>query len=563
MALVLLFLSAAPLAAHGAGDAAVDGASHGALATGLLPPEAEAQLDRRMREGVDLLYRGRLIEAARLADDAVRETPQDPRSYLLRARVLREELSDLNEGQEVVQRQALPMHAALDQAIAAADRMLDHDPKSLPARLYRGWAHLFKAQLHTLSGEYWRAGRQAKRGKEDLDVVLDVDPQNADAQGVLGTYLYFGDILPGVVKVARTLARVPGGDRERGLQALRFASLHDGYDRLDARTVLAVIYFAFEGRFEDAAPLFESLVADFPDNARFLEPLSVLDLLLPQRGEADLARAAHAVDVNAARPEDWNHALGMRLSYYQALLALVQGRWDEARTRLEALHRASPREPDWMLRAANLSLVQLDLLSGERAAAERVVDGVGDADVRHRLEFARQPGAEAPSAEAEASRRAESVARPLYSGHLAEAASALATLDGLGSPLLDFYRGDVAFLQGNRQKALPLFRDLYTRRLPERWRMFRYLAQMRAAEIQGALGDDKAAARTLGRALELYEDRDLLRHLIKARRRYFADVHPERQAQGATPSGSAASGDAGGAGTAPPAESKARERSGG
>ena len=562
MALSLL-LGAAPSALHGDERAPAGGGPHGGLATGLLPPEAEAQLDRRMREGVDLLYRGRLIEAARLADDAVRETPQDPRSYLLRARVLREELSDQNEGQEAVQRQALPMHAALDRAITAADRMLQLDPKSTPGRLYRGWAEMFKSQLHTLAGEYWRAGRQAKRAKEDLDVVLDRDPQNADAQGVLGTYLYFGDLLPGVVKVARTLARVPGGDRERGLQALRFASLHDGYYRQDARAVLAVIYFAFEGRFDEAAPLFESLVADFPDNAHLLEPLAVLDLLLPQRGEADLARAAHAVEVNAARAEDWNRKLGMRLSYYQALLALVQGRWDEARTRLEALHRASPREPDWMLRAANLSLVQLQLLSGEGAAARVVADEIDDDGVRKRLQFVRQPGAEAPPVETEAAARAARAAQALYAGRLSEATTALAAPDGQSSPLFAFYRGDLAFLQGDLRKALPLYRDLAERRWPERWRMFHFLAQMRAAEIQGALGDDKAAARTLGRALDSYDDRDLLRHVIKARRRYFADVHPELQAHGTTPPGGATRGDAGDADAVPPAGSRARDRSGG
>src|SRR5262245_5353916 len=159
--------------------------------TGLHASALEAELDRRIHAAMDALYSSRLSEARRIADQLVTEAPEDPRVHILSARVRRETFPDQNASDARLDRLAAPIQTTLDRAIAAADHMIEVDERSVPGHLYRGWARMFRAQMHTLCGEYWSAGRQAKAGKEDLDRALGADPGNPDAESVLGTYLYF------------------------------------------------------------------------------------------------------------------------------------------------------------------------------------------------------------------------------------------------------------------------------------------------------------------------------------------------------------------------------------
>ena len=46
------------------------------------------------------------------------------------------------------------------------------------------------------------------------------------------------------------------------------------------------------------------------------------------------------------------------------------------------------------------------------------------------------------------------------------------------------------------------------------------------AEAHGKLGDDGAAAAALGDAIDFHSDRDLMRHVAKARQRYFKNGRP-------------------------------------
>jgi hypothetical protein len=74
------------------------------------------------------------------------------------------------------------------------------------------------------------------------------------------------------------------------------------------------------------------------------------------------------------------------------------------------------------------------------------------------------------------------------------------------------------------------FERLTAQPLPERWRLFRLLAFGRLAEIAGAAGDPRGAIDLLERGLEFYQDRDLVRHVMRARRRWYEMGQPGRLA---------------------------------
>src|SRR5262245_50612304 len=243
------------------------------LPTGQHPPALEAQVDSWYLEAMEAIYQGRPSEADRIATAMERAVPEDPRPYLLRARILRLDLPDQNEDRDAIGERAEPIKRACEQALSASDAILKRAPGSLAGHLYRGWACMFLAQVHALSNEYWGAGRKAAAGKSDLDYVLAGDPGNPDALLVQGVYLYFADILPGMVKFARVFLRVPGGHRERGLEYIAAAAARQGYTELDAKTLQAVVLFGFEGRLEEARTHFDAVLEPYPDNARLVEPV--------------------------------------------------------------------------------------------------------------------------------------------------------------------------------------------------------------------------------------------------------------------------------------------------
>ena len=513
---VLLLVAAGSTVAHAAELAP----RHGGTPTGQHSPAVEAQIEERMQEAIELLFGSRLPEAARVAQDLAQLAPRDPRVHLLEARILRESFPDQSTSEANRQAEAAPIHAELEIAIHLADSLIEVDEANVGAHVYRGWACLFRAQMHSLCNEYWQAGRTAKSGKNTLDRALQLDPENADAKGILGTYLYFADVLPRVVKILRTIVRVPGGDRERGIALLRESAAGGGYNRLDARALIGVIQFAFEGDYDAGATAFESLLVDYPESPRFMEPLAAMDLVRPRPGMIE--RVSAVAEKHATSPADWYRELSLRLTFYQALSEAMQGRADEARSRLRAIAAARPTKPDWFPGDVLLCLTEMDLLAGDRQRAAALYSSVAaQPRLEERLRFVRQPDAAATPDEAQVYRSAQDAARALYAGDLDGAHRQLASLGTADDPAVHYYRGELSRLEGDYAHAAQDYERVTERSWPQRWRLYKVLAYSRLAEIRAAQGDPRDAASTLDRALVYDEDRDLLRHLIRARRRHF------------------------------------------
>jgi tetratricopeptide (TPR) repeat protein len=494
-------------------------APSGGVPTGQHSAADERDLDAQLQAAVEFIYRSRLPEARRISEDVRRRFPEDPRVYLLEARILRETYPDQSTEDQVLIGLAAPIHAGLQRAIQLCDGLIEKNPRDGAAWGYRGWARLFAAQMYSLADQYWSAGREAKHGKTDLDRALELDPNNSDAKGILGTYLYFADVLPRVVKVARTILRVPGGDRARGLRLLHDSAAGTGYNRLDARALIGAIQFAFEGDYDAGIAVFESLLRDFPDNPRMMEPIAALDLVRP-RGPTDIERVAAVAQQYAGDTADWYRQLSHRLTFYQALSEIVQGDIDAARQHLDTVRLSRPTQPDWFPGDVALCLAEAHLLVGDGPAAAALARG-STSKTADRLRFAAEPGEAATPDAARIFREAQQAARALYGGELDAARQALQAVANADDPGVHFYRGELARFDNDSGLASQEFRSLTDRDIPRRWRLYKVLAFSRLAELEAQGGDARRASATLARAMEFDEDRDLLRHLIRARRRYF------------------------------------------
>jgi thioredoxin-like negative regulator of GroEL len=211
------------------------------------PPRVERRREPSLaayRAALDLLYDGRPEAALERLDGLAGDQPGDPLGVYLQALVLCWRLEQR------------PESAALDRefeqrasrALALADERLKQDPADLRSRLARGAVHGVKSRFHMFRGHRGDAAREAVHMREDLLAIHEQDPGDREALFGLGLYDYYGDVLPRVAKVLRFLARMPGGDGERGLlrieQAADGAVLHE----VEVRAQLYEIYAFYEDR---------------------------------------------------------------------------------------------------------------------------------------------------------------------------------------------------------------------------------------------------------------------------------------------------------------------------
>ena len=494
------------------------------LPTGLLAPDVEAKLSDGFLETMKLVYAGRIVEADSRAEALVALAPEDPRPYILKARVLREHVSEQDNLREHVKPQIEPILGLLDTAKEKSDAILEKNPESIPGYLYRGWAKLFKGQLHELAFEHWSAGRSAKSGKGDLDKVLASDPNNPDALMIVGTYLYFADLLPSALKIASFILRIPGGDRYEGLEFLQRAEVIPSYSQLDAKGMRGAILFAFEGKLDDASTVFDTLDDEFPDNPRLVEPLAMLDIWFVERTGKGLSRIERVVEENENGSDPYARVLAERLRLYEAYMQILTGHAEGGRESLARLHREKSGGPDWFRPVVDLYLADLHLLHGDRDAAvalqREAASDEDDEDLEKLLRYVSEDGAAAGAAEVETFRRLQQVAAPLYGGRLDEAEAGLRDLPE-NDPLVDFYRGELLHLRGQQREALAHYQRLLVPTVPARCRLFARVARLRIAEIQASFGEWQAAAETFDDEIEKYDVKDMWRHVARARQRYF------------------------------------------
>ena len=267
---------------------------------------------------LNLLYQGRAGSALELADSLVNTNPGDPLACLIKARILRAMMSKVDDNKSLIRKDAEPIHDILDRALDLCESGagLENDPKQL---LYRGWAWMFKAQLHALGASYWSAGRAAARGNKYLKRYLKQHPDDPDTQGILGMFLYFADTLPTTIKIAKTLLLIPGGDRQKGLAYMQYAAGHKSLLQTDHRMAQTYIFLIVEGRFEEGIRKYTDLLDQYPDYLRLIELQGILSTFNPvhYRYLRDLEASTVAAH-SRRRPGDIDEDTLLHLRYHRA-----------------------------------------------------------------------------------------------------------------------------------------------------------------------------------------------------------------------------------------------------
>ncbi len=340
-------------------------------------PALEARVDSLIRHSVESIYGGQLDSAEAAIDAAAAIAPGDPRIDLFRFRVLRENFPDDINEESRAQRLAPLLLAPLDRALASCDSILALRKRDPAAMLYRGWAHMMKAQTHAIAGQVWAAGGESRKGKGDLDRYLEKHGEDADAGVIVGGYLYFADILPSIVKFIKFLIRVPGGNKDRGLALLaRGASTPGTYTTTDAKVVLAVIFYLFEGRIDEAVAMFEELAEKYPYNPRVVELLGSTALIYPETSVRSIEAQNRLLAEWKRRVRGWDDLYYYRLLWLRARVYNQTGEYEAARRDLERIVDAAPPDPFWLTPRALLGLASIASNLGDATAARTYAERV-------------------------------------------------------------------------------------------------------------------------------------------------------------------------------------------
>jgi len=330
------------------------------------PSPGSSPVDPEYKAALDLVYDGAFHDAERLLADLARRQPDDPVAPYLQALALEwrlEQSPAVHTDDEEVLRLA-------DLALARAAACLGRHPGDARARLARGAAHGIKSRLHLFRWQRGPATREAVRMRESL---LDARAAGARAPDVdfgLGLYDYYADVLPRFFKIVRFLAGIPGGDRERGLDALARTArggsvLHD----TEARVQMFEIQSYFERRPDGALFWIRELWRRHPGWP--LWGLKLAELLGEGLGLfAESAGVARHIIATAEEGRHVNYqevvaAMG-RVALGEALLADL--RLAAAREACAPAEDGSP-QASWVGPRASLVLARSLELDGRREAA--------------------------------------------------------------------------------------------------------------------------------------------------------------------------------------------------
>ena len=154
-------------------------------------------------------------------------------------------------------------------AIAAAERMTKAEPDRAEAWFYLGAAYGVRAQFRVHRLERFAAARDGKRIKESLERALALDPGMHDAEFGIGMYRYYAGVAPAILRLARFLLLLPGGDRVDGLRQLERAASRGQLVRGEAQYQIHVLYLWYENKWREALVIVRDLQDRYPRNPLF------------------------------------------------------------------------------------------------------------------------------------------------------------------------------------------------------------------------------------------------------------------------------------------------------
>ncbi len=489
-------------------------------------PAVEARLDSLVRAAVNHAYDGRLDLGLETVDLAEELAPRDPRIGLTRFRLLRENYPIGVFEKERARRQEGALLHELDHAIAMCDSMLELDENDAAAYLYRGWAYINKAQTLLIARHMRAAAGSSRNGKSDFDKFYELHPEgDPDAATVLGSFLYFADTLPGFFKFIRWLVRLPGGDRERGLELMEEGAAGRGYTYPDAVLMLAVTYYLFDGNLEDSARLLDDAVREYPHHPWVVEYSCSMSFLFPELTGRATAVEAALLDGWNDTTRGWDEAVRYRILWSLGRQFSQLGDYDDALSSMTAIAADAPAEPFWVAPSSHLSAISLAARLGRSLDVAWLCERVPGEERYRELSdgYKAACGWVADEREAAAFYAMGPVRTALYEGRVDEAALLLDETIASGSGSIDagFMQAEVARITGFESEAAEIYAEVALEAESEGRSTMQIQSLVRLGEIHIGRGEFDAAREAYEKAADAASETTMFANYLRGRLRYI------------------------------------------
>lgn len=479
--------------------------------------------DAEVRRSLDLVFRAQVRGLLAWTDSLATECRGEPMYHIMRARLIRELIPVDDDGTADMKRAAEPLYEELRVAIAECDERIDGGDKSEKLHLYRGWAWMLMSHVHTYEQSFWSAGREAKKGKEDLEWYLQRHPDDPVASSLMGAFLYFADTLPSAYKFVSKLLFLPSGDRDRGLQMMETVRGSNSPMETDNALILYSVYLGFEGRYEEGLEGFRRLEKQYPLHATFVRPGAIMFPLLPRRttenGDSLDARTAlvsslskEQIDGSTCTLIRFERAYADR--YYNPQRAVE---------RFEEILHDDPGHPDWVPGFSAYELGCLRAASGDVEGAQRALELAVRDD---RVEYLRDDIKSALNALKDyphGTGLGPASVAVIYGADETARRSVCEELAAKKDPTIadQFYLGEARLMSGELDKALNAYTGVMNPSAAPWDQAYQMIACTRAGEILGARGDYNAASKHYERAGSFWHKEYLLDWILEARKGYF------------------------------------------
>lgn len=472
-----------------------------------------------------LIVEARPTAARAYLDSLAADCAGEPLYLLTVARLQVEDISIDDMDKEGTRERSRPALDNLQRVVDVCDARLEAGGDELRLRFLRGWAWMLRSQVHAIGRSFWSAGREAGRGKEDLDFWLAAYPDEPVANGLLGAFLYFTDAVPDIIQLLSKLVRMPAGDRERGLAMIDRAVAQPGAKYTDYLQLQSNVNIFFEGRFETGLPQALDLHERYPAYTRNALAPVAMRLWAPAsqaRIQAVLTTTRSVVAGRDSADIDWS-SLRTAEAYDAWADRFLLGA-EVARPRLEVLAAHADADPAWVGAFARLQLAQMAAEEGDFKGAASWAEPVRDDPVY------REPARDLLKAlehNPEADPLPPALVAAVHGAAPDSLAAVVADLDALASSSLRaaFYAAECRLRLGEMGAARRGFQDTAGRDAPPWLLPYRMLAATRVADLNAAAGRMRSASRWLERAMESFQEEYRVDWMLKGRARWFAELH--------------------------------------
>ena len=241
-------------------------------------------IEQRVQYSIDEIYNFEFDKADADISEVIKMCPNHPVGYFFRAMVQWERIISKFDDES----QDKKLYKLLDGVVDICEKRLDENPEDVEAMFFKGGAVGFRGRLRANRGKWLGAINDGIVALPLVRKAYELEPNNYDVLLGIGIYNYYAAVIPSTYPFVKpAMMFFPSGDRKKGLEQLRQASLHAKYAQVEATYFLMQNYFTYEKDYTSALGLARKLHEKYPGNSMFYRYLGRCLVITGYLGEAN------------------------------------------------------------------------------------------------------------------------------------------------------------------------------------------------------------------------------------------------------------------------------------